>query len=102
MSKKIVELSTKRKVELKMMSVDDVDTCNDIISITTDESNNTVLRGLNKSRTAWLRRGILGGDFNSKPITKNGFLSDGCIKELSEEERNELNTVIQDYQKLGE
>ena len=102
MSKKIVELSTKRKVELKMMSVDDVDTCNDIIAVTTDESNNTVLRGLNRSRTAWLRRGILGGDFKSTPIMQGGFLSDICIRELTEDEKNELNTLIQDHQKLGE
>ena len=99
MNKKIVELSTKRKIEINEMSIDDVDFCNDLLSISKDESGGTVLRGLNRARTAWLRKGIAGGDFKVKV---NGDVPDSVLKELSEEEKNELNTFIQDYQKLGE
>lgn len=99
MKKKIVELSTKRKVEINEMSIDDVDFCNDLLSISQNDSGNTVLKGLNKARTSWLRKGIAGGDFKVKI---NGNVPDSVLKELSEDEKNELNTLIQDYQKLGE
>tara|TARA_Y100000401_G_scaffold112122_1_gene111165 strand:- start:865 stop:1161 length:297 start_codon:yes stop_codon:yes gene_type:complete len=98
MSKKIVELSTKRKVEICEMSIDDVDYCNDLLSVTT-ESDNTVLRGMNKARTAWLRKGIVGGDFKTKI---DGSVPDSVLKELSEDEKNELIGIIQEYQQLGE
>ena len=99
MNKKIVELSTKRKVEIKEMSIDDVDYCNDLLSMIQEDSGSTALRGLNKSRTAWLRKGIAGGDFKDK-ISKT--VPDTALRELSDEEKNELNMLIQDYQKLGE
>ena len=98
MSKKIVELSTKRKVEIAEMSIDDVDYCSDLLSISNDNGN-TVLRGMNKARTAWLRKGIAGGDFKVKV---NGNVPDDVLKELSEDEKNELSSLIQEHQKLGE
>ena len=99
MSKKIVELSTKRKVEIAEMSIDDMDYCNDIITMSQDDNGKTVIKNLNKARTAWLRKGIAGGDFKSK---FNGSVSDSALKELSEDEKNELNALIQEHQKLGE
>ena len=99
MSKKIVELSTKRKVEIKEMSIDDIDYCNDLLSMIQEDNGSTALRGLNKSRTAWLRRGVSGGDFKAKV---EGGMSDEALKELSATEKNELNILIQDFQRLGE
>jgi hypothetical protein len=64
MAKKIVELSTKRKVELKEMSLDEVDFCNDIAIVKYEDGEVSHVIGVSKTRTAWLRRGILGGDFN--------------------------------------
>ena len=63
MSKKIVELSTKRKVELKEMSVDEIDFCQDITVLKNDENGGQYIVGISKARSAWLRRGIAGGDF---------------------------------------
>ena len=37
MAKKIVELKSKRKVELKEMSIDDIDICNDLTILKNDE-----------------------------------------------------------------
>ena len=64
MSKKNIELKTGRKIQLKEMSIDDVDFCSDIADILYDETGSvSTVRGVSKSRTAWLRRGISGGDF---------------------------------------
>tara|TARA_R100000315_G_C5174272_1_gene100762 strand:- start:251 stop:559 length:309 start_codon:yes stop_codon:yes gene_type:complete len=102
MAKKIVELSTKRKVELKEMSLDEVDFCNDIPIVKYEDGEVSHIVGLSKSRTAWIRRGILGGDFKSFDIDKNGYPTDLVLKQLSELEKNELVIVIQKYQELGE
>ena len=52
MAKKIVELSTKKKIELKDMSIDDIDFCNDTTSLRQDSDGNNYITGLSKSRTA--------------------------------------------------
>ena len=82
MAKKIVELSSKRKVELKELSIDDMDLCSDLIKLETSDSGRTIVNGLNKARTAWLRRGIAGGDFKKYKTESNGFPSDSVLKEL--------------------
>ncbi len=102
MAKKIVELSTKRKVELKEMSIDEVDTCQDITVLKTDENGGQYIVGISKARTAWLRRGIAGGDFKKFKKDSNGIAADNVLKELSEEEKNELVALIQEYQNMGE
>jgi len=101
MAKKIVELKSKRKVELKEMSIDDIDLCNDMTIIKQDSHGETYVSGISRARTSWLRKGISGGDFKSFKIN-NGITSDSCLKELTEDEKNELVTAIQDYQNLGE
>ncbi|QDP49160.1 MAG: hypothetical protein Unbinned2990contig1002_7 [Prokaryotic dsDNA virus sp.] len=101
MAKKIVELKSKRKVELKEMSLDDIDFCNDSTLLKTDADGNPYIVGMSKSRTAWLRRGIKGGDFKSFKI-ENGFACDSALKELTEDEKNELIPLIQAHQQLGE
>ena len=49
MAKKIVELSTKRKVELKEMSIDDIDFCNDITILKQDEQGKSFISGISIS-----------------------------------------------------
>ena len=102
MSKK-VELSSGRKVELKEMSIDEVDFCSDIADILYNGNGEiSTVRGVSRSRTAWLRRGISGGDFKSFSINVKGLVEDSALKELNEAEKNELITLIQEYQTLGE
>ena len=102
MAKKIVELKSKKKIELKEMSLDDVDYCNDLTSLIYKDGEVSHIKGLSSSRTAWLRRGIKGGDFKGFKTNDKGFVDDSVIKQLSEDERNELVSLIQDYQSLGE
>ena len=101
MAKKIVELSTKRKVELKEMSIDEMDFCNDVTILRQASNGETYIMGVSKARTAWIRRGISGGDFKSIKFD-DGLLSDKNLKELNENEKNEIVTAIQDYQNMGE
>tara|TARA_Y100000593_G_C4199380_1_gene281060 strand:- start:350 stop:661 length:312 start_codon:yes stop_codon:yes gene_type:complete len=103
MAKKIVELkSTKRKVELKEMTIDEVDYCSDIATIHQDSNGGTFIRNMSQARTAWLRRGIKGGDFKPFKTDLNGLVEDKVIKQLNDDEKNELMNLIQEHQKLGE
>ena len=103
MAKKNVELKSGRKIELKEMSVDEVDFCQDIAQIVYNEEGEvSTVRGVSKSRTAWIRRGLAGGDFKDFSLDIKGFAGDSVIKELSEAEKNELMQLVQGYQNMGE
>ena len=58
MSKKIVELKSKKKIELREMGIDEVDFCNDLSVMKYEAVEVSHISGLSKTRTAWLRRGI--------------------------------------------
>ena len=100
--KKTIELSTKRKVAIKDMSIDEVDECQDILITEMTNGAVTNVRNMSKARTAWLRRVIAGGDFKSFKKESNGDVSDSVLKQLTETEKNELSVIIQEHQKLGE
>ena len=103
MAKKNVELKSGRKIQLKDMSIDDVDFCSDIAEILYNEAGEvSTVKGVSKSRTAWLRRGIAGGDFKDFSLNGKGLVGDSVLKELNEAEKNELMGLIQGYQSLGE
>tara|TARA_Y100000593_G_C4247814_1_gene305607 strand:- start:627 stop:938 length:312 start_codon:yes stop_codon:yes gene_type:complete len=103
MSKNKVELASGRKVELREMSIDEVDFCSDIADILYNDSGEiSAVKGVSKARTAWLRRGIAGGDFKSFSTDLKGLVEDAALKELNEAEKNELMKLIQEYQKMGE
>ena len=91
-------LSTKRKVKLKEMTIDDMDHCNDLQHICQESDGGISIYGLNKSNTAWIRKGLAGGDFKAE---MNGSVPDSVIRELSEDEKIELVGYIKEYQNLG-
>ena len=102
MSKKIVELKSKKKVELKEMTLDEVDYCNDLAVMKYEEGELSHISGLSKTRTAWIRRGIKGGDFKYYKTDTNGYPNDSVLKQLDEEDKNELVQLVQEYQTMGE
>ena len=102
MSKKTVELKSKRKVDLKEMSIDEVDFCNDLAVMQYENGEVSHISGLSKTRTAWLRRGIMGGDFKTFKTGADGYPEDSVLRQLTEEEKNELVQLVQEYQSLGE
>ena len=96
-----VVLKSKRKVVLKEMSIDDMDYCQDLTIVRFENGEATGVSNMAKARTAWLRRGIKGGDFSS--FKMNGdIVADSVIKQLNDDEKNELSIAIQDFQRLGE
>ena len=98
-----VTLKSGRNVKLREMSIDDVDLCSDVSEIVYNEDGEIrTVRGISKSRTAWIRRGIAGGDFKDFSINGKGLVEDSALKELDESEKNELMVKIQGYQSLGE
>ena len=102
MDTKTVELSSKKKVKIKEMSIDDIDLCSDLTILNYQDGEMKNISGLSKSRTAWLRRGIAGGDFKNFTTDGNGFPTDKVLKQLTDDEKNEIINLIQEYQKLGE
>jgi len=103
MKDKTVELQSGRKVNIKVMSLDDIDFCKDIIIIRYFPDDTFSTTGLSKAKTAWLRRGISGGDFKDFEIDANsGFVSDNVLRQLNDEEGIELFKLIREYQEVGE
>ena len=83
------KLSTEKKVVLKEMSIDDMDYCNDLQHICQEPDGGISIYGLNKSNTAWIRRGVEGSD-------------DKFIKLLTEAEKIELVALVKEHNTLGE
>lgn len=96
------KLKTGRKVLIREMSIDAIDECKDCIQILFDNKGlpSTVV-GVNKQKTLWIRKGLSGGDFKTWK-GKSTIVPDSVIKELSQPERDELSSLIQENQELGE
>tara|TARA_Y100001938_G_C7881975_1_gene325449 strand:- start:112 stop:420 length:309 start_codon:yes stop_codon:yes gene_type:complete len=102
MSKKTVELSSKRKVQIREMGQDEIDSCHDTQYIVYVNGRPDHYANQMKARTAWLRKGIVGGDFKTFKTGIDGYPEDCVLKELKESEKNELSDLIQEFQGLGE
>ena len=84
------ELKLKDKVvQLKEMSIDDIDFCNDLPQMRYENDQVVSITNLSKARTSWIRKGVDGSD-------------DKFIKSLSEDEKNTISLAVQEYQRLGE
>ena len=91
------KLKSGRKVQIKELTIDQMDDIGDISSICflgygVDERR--TVRNQNKERTAWIRCGLAGGDFEDwKP---NGVAPpDHVLKQMTQEERDEVILLIQ-------
>ena len=91
-------LKSKRNVEIKQMPIDDCTYCDDLQRISQEKDGNISIYGVNRSNVAWIRKGLVGGDFKTE---MNGSVPDDVIRELSEEERIELVGLIRGHQSLG-
>jgi len=84
-----MKLKSGVEAELKEMSVDDIDFCNDLPQMRYEGNEIVAITNLAKARTAWIRKGVKGAD-------------DDFIKALSDNEKNELSLAVQEFQRLGE
>ena len=92
-------LSTGRKVEIKTMPQDDIVDCEDLIQVHYTDGKISHFTNASKAKTAWIRKGLCGGDFKVKI---NGSVPDSVFKEMSTLEQEELRTLIQESQYMGE
>ena len=95
------KLKSGRKVQIKQMSVDQIDECTDIPEIIFEDGSIKTIKNSSKARTQWIRYGLAGGDFKKYNET-NGKPTDDVIKQLTHEEKDDLMALIQDTQTLGE
>lgn len=94
-------LKTGRNVLIKSMSLDDIDDCKDTVRIEFEDGQAKHIGGVNKARTKWIRKGLGGGDFTD--WTPNGKdAPDSVLRQLSDEEREELHALVQEAQSVGE
>ena len=95
------KLKSGRKVQIKSMTVDQMDECTDIPEILFSDGAISTIKNSSKARTQWIRYGLGGGDFkNYKEV--NNQPTDDVIKQMTLAEKDELMSHIQDAQTLGE
>ena len=95
-------LKTGRKVLIRDMSLDDIDDCKDMLQVIFKGGKAQTVQGINKQRTQWIRKGLGGGSFKNWDNPSKGGCPDSVIKQLSDEEREELVALISEAQTLGE
>jgi len=83
------KLKSGKEVVLKEISIDDMDNCNDLQHICQESDGGISIYGLNKSNTAWIRKGVEGSD-------------DKFIKSLKETEKIELVSLVKSFNSVGE
>lgn len=92
-------LSSKRKVKIRELTLDQIADLNDIPEITFRDGAVATIKNLNRAKLAWLRCGLGGGDFSD--WEPNGAAPpDSVIKQLSQSEQDELVEVIKLEQEL--
>jgi hypothetical protein len=95
------KLKSGRKVQVKQMSVDQIDECTDIPEVIFEDGSIKTIKNSSKARTQWIRYGLGGGDFKEYNEV-SGKPTDNVIKQLTLEEKDDLMALIQDVQTLGE
>ena len=83
------KLKSGKEVVLKEISIDDMDSCNDLQHICQESDGGISIYGLNKSNTPWIRKGVEGSD-------------DKFIKSLTEVEKIELVGLVKSFNSMGE
>ena len=99
---KEVKLSSGRSIKIKELTIDEMDECKDVTRIIFDGKELKSITGVSKAKTNWLRKGIHGGDFKTWKGGDGKCIPDSALKELTQEESDELMQKIQDTQSLGE
>ena len=96
---KETKLSTGKKVLIKDLGEDKIVDLKDIMEFVSYPNGSSTVKNVNKHRLAWIREGT-GGLEDWK--AKNGeIIEDQLLKTLTEKEKDELFTLIQEAQVLN-
>ena len=83
-------------IEIKDMSIDDIDFCKDSVKVAFDNGQPVAVNGVNASRTLWLRKGLVRIDDS---YSKNGEgPPDSALKLLTEDDKIKAAELIQKAQ----
>ena len=94
------KLKSGREVKIKEISEDQIVDLEDIPEVYWIGNTERTIRNVNKANLAWIREGLIGGDFEDfKP--NGAAIPDRVIKQLTKAERSELVTLIQKCQILN-
>ena len=84
------------EIEIRSMSIDDIDDCRDSIKVTFSDGSPSGVGRVHSSRTKWLRKGLIRVD---EWFSKNGEgPPDEILKRLDEGDREKAAALIQDAQ----
>jgi len=96
------QLKTGRNVVIRDIPVDTMDEIEDMTTIVMEDGNPVSIKGIAKQRTAWLRNGLAGGEFNGWGKKANGSIPpDEVIKQLNPQEKEELVELIKGHQVIN-
>ena len=93
------KLSTGKKVLIKDLGEDKIADLKDTLEFISYPNGSSTVKNVNKHRLAWIREGLNGlGDWKAK----NGeIIEDKLLKTLTEKEKDELFSLIQEAQVLN-
>jgi len=93
------KLSTGTKVLIKDLGEDKIADLKDIMEFVSLPNGSSTIKNVNKHRLAWIREGLNGLEGWK---AKNGeIIEDQLLKTLTEKEKDELFTLIQEAQVLN-
>tara|TARA_R100001594_G_scaffold145441_2_gene195632 strand:- start:397 stop:738 length:342 start_codon:yes stop_codon:yes gene_type:complete len=97
-------LQSKRKVSIKKLTLDEINELKDMTEIIFHPDGTNRVTNMAKTRTAWIRRGLGGGDFvneDGSQMVINGVVPDEAILQMTDVEQDELAGLIQKAQILS-
>ena len=91
------KLKSGKKIGVKDLSVDTIDTIKDMQNIVFKDGKPVTIEGTYKTRTAWIRAGL--GKLDGNVYNGEG-VPDDILKSLSEDDKDELALIVQKAQEL--
>jgi hypothetical protein len=86
-------------VKIKMLGEDQIATLKDIMEFVQYPDGSSTVKNVNKHRLAWIRAGVIG--LKDWHVENGEHVPDELLKTLTEIEKDELFTLIQESQVLN-
>tara|TARA_Y100000310_G_scaffold127313_1_gene126413 strand:+ start:729 stop:1064 length:336 start_codon:yes stop_codon:yes gene_type:complete len=94
------KLKSGRKVKIKELPIDIIDDLKDIPEVYFLKDNEKTVKNISKAQTAWVRHGLVAGDFDNW-VPNGKQAPDSVLRQLTSIERTELVALIQECQAMS-
>tara|TARA_Y100000310_G_scaffold101337_1_gene99357 strand:+ start:334 stop:669 length:336 start_codon:yes stop_codon:yes gene_type:complete len=94
------KLKSGRKIKIKELPIDTIDDLKDIPEVYFLKGEEKTVKNINKAQTAWIRSGLVGGDFDNW-VPNGKQAPDSVLRQLTAAERTELVNLVQECQSLS-